>query len=158
MRRRIKSFLLIATLLAQLAYAEEAVLNIKSTKADFNYQTGVAIYTGDVVLSKGIVRLEAEKVISYHNKRHQLVKAIAFGSPAHLWQAATKEQTELNAYAKRIEYYPNKHLVILIGNGNIIHDNNTLTAPYITYNVQTQELSTQPSKNERTIIILHKKQ
>lgn len=157
MRYLVKLLLALTSLLIQLAYAEEPSLNIKAIKADIDYKNSIVIYTGNVVITKGINRLVADKVISYYNKQHQLIKAIAFGNLAHLQQTATEEHPELHAYAKRIEYYPNQR-VILIDKAKVLYGKNTMQAPYITYNIQTQELSSKPSTTERTTIILPKQQ
>jgi lipopolysaccharide transport protein LptA len=129
---------------------------VKSDSGDLNYKSGIDTYIGHVTIIRGAAQLEADKAITYLDKSRKLQKAIAFGNPAHMWQKATGQETEFHAYAKRIEYYPNQNLIILIGDGKIIHDNNTLQAPYITYNIQNQTLTTQPSKAGRTTIIIRK--
>lgn len=148
--------LLLLWLIPLLVYGNELETQVKSDSGDLNYKTGVGTYIGHVTMIRGPAQLEADKTMTYLDKNRKLQKAIAFGNPAHLWQKATEQDPEFHAYAKRIEYYPNQNLLILIGNGKIIHKNNTLQAPYITYNIQDQTLTTQPSKAERTTIIIRK--
>lgn len=141
-------------LVPAIVYSAASETQMQADNARFNYKTGVDTYTGHVLIIHGDSRLAADKAITYLNKDHKLQKAVAFGNPAHLWQAATPQQTAFHAYAKQIEFYPAKHLVVLIGEGKLLHDNNTLQAPYITYNIQTQELTSKSSATERTTFIL----
>lgn len=152
-----KSFcLLLLWLMPFLVYGTEFETHVKSDSGDLNYKTGVGTYIGHVTIIRGPAQLEANKAITYLDKNRKLQKAMAFGNPAHLWQKAAGQDPEFHAYAQQIEFYPNQNLLILIGNGKIVHENNTLQAPYITYNIQSQTLTTQPSKIERTTIIIRK--
>jgi len=136
--------------------AEELETHVKSESGNFNYKTGIGTYVGHVVMTRAPAQLEADKAITYMDKKRKLLKAVAYGNPAHLWQAATPGQTEFHAYAKTIEYYPDQHLIVLIGDGKIIHENNTLQAPYITYNIQEQIMDSKSSKDEKTTLIIRK--
>lgn len=144
----------IICLLPTMVFGANTETQMQADNAHFNYKTGINTYTGHVIIVHEGAHLTADKATTYLDKNHKLAKAIAFGNPAHLWQAATAKQTAFHAYAKRIEYYPAQQLVILIGEGKLSHDNNTLQAPYITYNIQTQELTSQSSATEKTTIIL----
>jgi lipopolysaccharide transport protein LptA len=158
MLHKIKWVMVLFLVYIPYALADITEAHIKSDRGDFNYKTGVLIYLGHVLVTQPDSKLEADKMINYLDAQHKLKKAVAEGNPAHFWQAAKEGRAEFHAYAKRIEFYPTEHMVILIGDGKLVSQGHVLHAPYITYDTLEQRLITKAVGIQRTtIIITHKK-
>ena len=66
-----------------------------------------------------------------------------------------KEKPELHAYAKQIEYFPEQHLIHLIGHARIEQGQNSFAAQNIRYDTLTQKVVTTSPQKSRTLIVFH---
>ncbi|GGI81028.1 lipopolysaccharide transport periplasmic protein LptA [Legionella impletisoli] len=136
----------------------EKTLYLRANKADINQATHKGIYTGDVELDQGSSHLRAAFAITQGNESNQLIKAFAKGdthAQAHFWCLTAHNKPVLHAYADKIYYYPNKHIIELVGNAKVSQGENTFQAPTILYNVEQQHVITKRSGNQRTSITIY---
>lgn len=135
---------------------QTAQLNANS--ADLNQQTHCGEYKGDVQFDQGTTHLRAARAITQGNQQNKLTFAAAFGdtkSPAHYWEQIAIDKPLLHAYAHEIRYYPQRHLIELIGSARVVQGNDSFSAPKISYNTLKQHVVTQSDGKQRTIIIFH---
>lgn len=127
---------------------------IQADKATFNRHAGTGHFSGNVVVIQGSTKLYADKLTVYTNKKQQIIKAIAFGTPARFTTLPQKGAKRVYANASEIEYYPETAIVILIGHGKIEQNHNTFTGSHIIYNQKTGQLISKPGHNQRTTLVL----
>lgn len=135
---------------------QTAQLNANS--ADLNQQTHSGEYKGDVQFDQGTTHLRAVRAITKGNQQNKLTFAAAFGdtsSPAHYWEQIAIDKPLLHAYAQEIRYYPERHLIELVGEARVIQGNDSFSAPKISYDTLKQHVVTQSDGKQRTIIIFH---
>lgn len=136
----------------------KAVLEMHAGSADINQQTHQGTYLNQVELDQGTTHIRALKAITESNEKNQLTKAIIIGdqkNPAHYWAMIANNKPELHAYAETIEYYPEQHLIKLIGQARIEQGKNSFSAPIICYDTLKQHITSEQKENERTVIIFY---
>jgi len=134
------------------------IIELRAGSADINQQTHQGIYLHDVQLDQGSTHLRAHKAITTGNDKNQLILAVIKGNQkaqAHYWTVPSADKPAMHAYADTINYYPERHLIELIGNARVEQANNSFSAPEIRYDTQAQHVVSQASKNARTTIIFH---
>lgn len=159
----IKTFILVTLLLmsnfaSALSTDRKQVLQMRAGSADLNQQTHQGIYIGDVQLDQGTTHIRAVEAITTGNEKNQLILAVIKGdkrSQAHYWTLIDENKPPVHAYADIINYYPEKHLIELIGNARVEQGTNSFAAPKISYDTVAQHVIAQPDKGGRTTIIFH---
>lgn len=136
----------------------EKILELSADTADLNQQTHHGEYLGNVQLDQGTTHLRAAKAITEGDKQNKLVLAIANGNKkdqAHYWTQTAVDKPLLHAYANTIRYYPNHHLIELIGHARVIQGDNSFAAPKISYDTLQQHVISKSDGKTRTTIIIH---
>ncbi|VEG89708.1 lipopolysaccharide transport periplasmic protein LptA [Legionella spiritensis] len=155
-------FLLILPLTFQCAFAlpqdREKVMELSADTADLNEQTHRGEYVGDVELDQGTTHLRASKAVTEGNQKNKLVVAIAWGdkiNQAHYWTQTATDKPLLHAFADTIRYYPDRHLIELIGNARVEQGDNSFSAAKISYDTLKQHVLSKSDGKTRTMIVIH---
>lgn len=136
----------------------EQILQLSADSADLNQQTHRGEYIGAVELDQGTTHLRAARAITEGNERNKLMSATAIGNAkeqAHYWTQTAQDKPLLHAYANTIRYFPEKHLIELIGNARVVQGENSYTAPKISYDTLKQHVISGNDGKQRTTIIIH---
>jgi len=150
--------LVISTHCFALPEDREQVIHLRADTADLNQEKHRGVYIGDVQLDQGSTHVRAAHAITEGNDKNQLVKARALGNDkaqAHYWALTAIDKPPIHAYADNIYYYPDRHLIELIGNARVEQGENTFSAPTISYDTVHQHVITKSRGKERTTIIIH---
>lgn len=134
------------------------IMYMRSDTADISQEKHKGVFKGHVELDQGTTHLRAASAITKGNADNKLVKAIAYGDAkeqAHYWSTTSTEKPPMHAYADTIYYYPEKHLIELVGNAKITQGDNTFTAPKIIYDTEKQHVLTERAGNKRTSITIY---
>ena len=160
-----KSGLLIGITL--LAYApailalpedQQQILELSANTADLNQETRHGEYIGAVELNQGTTHLRATKAITNTDAHNKLIVAIATGdskNQVHYWTQTALDKPMMHAYADTINYYPERHLIELIGHARVEQGNNSFSAAKITYDTLKQHVLSEADTQNRTVIIFH---
>jgi lipopolysaccharide export system protein LptA len=113
-------------------------INIDSNTATYDDKTQTSIYTGNVISVQGSMRVESDKLVVYF-KDGEADKLVFTGNKAHFKQTAKSgdKNKDITGEALTGEYYPKKHLLILIKEGVVLQGAGTYTSDYIEYDTQT---------------------
>lgn len=136
----------------------EKVMELSADAADLSQQTHRGVYEGHVELDQGTTHLRAARAVTEGNQQNKLVVAIAEGdndNQAHYWTQTALDKPLLHAYADTIRYYPDKHLIELIGNARVEQGDNSFSAPKISYDTVKQHVLSQSDGKSRTLIVIH---
>lgn len=152
----------LSIVISQLAFAmpddRNKLAQLTANTADLNQKTHRGEYIGDVQFDQGTTHLRAIKAITEGNQQNKLVFAVAFGdkeNPAHYWEQTAIDKPLLHAYANEIRYYPDRHLIELIGDARVVQGDDSFTAPKISYNTLKQHVIAKSDTKARTVIIIH---
>ncbi len=102
------------------------------------------IYTGDVVIIQGSLRITGEKVTINYDDNSDFVKLESVGKPARFRQLPDgKKDIDSNyqvAHADRMEYFKKKDLIVLLGNAVYGEGGSKVAADRIEYNSRTSRM------------------
>lgn len=110
MRRRCPSLLAfaVAALLSGPATAldsdRQQPAQLVADRAEMNNATGVGIYTGNVVLTQGTLRMSADRMTVYTTPEGEIRRVVSEGDPATFRQLPEGQSEHVNARAPRMEY------------------------------------------------------
>lgn len=150
--------ILLAALLATIPTAmaldtdRQQPLKIVADTALLDDKAGTATYTGNVVLTQGTLKINAEK-LHIRTDQGKVDKVSAEGDPANFSQVPAADQAAVVATARSIEYRVREQTLILKRTASIVQKENVFKGEEIVYEIQSQRLkavgqSTQTPKGE----------
>jgi len=134
---------LLLYLLMQPAYTldsdaeQPAILDADNIEMDFN--TGTRIYRGDVVFTKGSIRMDCDELVTYQDDNETLGKVICTGEPARFKQRPQDQDEDMHASALEITLHQAEDQMILESRARLEQGATTITGETITYNLATRK-------------------
>ena len=98
-----------------LSTDREQPVNIEADRLDVDDAKGIGIYRGNVVLTQGSARLNADVLRVYTNAQRELSRVEAEGRPAKFRQLMDDTQQEVSGQALEITYQVAKEYVLFKG-------------------------------------------
>lgn len=135
--RKLQLLCLLALPLASYALPDDRSqpINLSSDKA--TYENNQGIYTGNVNMSQGSLKIRADKLIIVEDDR-KVQKVIAHGSPAHFEQQPRAEEGVVSASARLIEYSLGDEEILLQKDATIRHQGSKISGDRIVYSGRKQ--------------------
>ena len=136
----------------------EQVLQVNAGSADINQQTHQGIYLDDVELDQGSTHIRSAKATTTGDEKNKLILAVIKGnkkSQAHYWTLTALDKPPLHAYADTIHYYPDRHLIELIGHARVEQGAHSFSAHKISYDTLAEHVMSESDGHTRTTIIFH---
>lgn len=153
-RRRI-DIKLLALLVGAVALPASALdsdrqqpVELTASRAEMNQATGVGVYTGNVVLSQGTMRITADKMTVHTTPGGDLARVVAEGDNASFRQLPEGQKEYVNARAPYMEYVPQAPGHVLLQGGAILtQGKNEFTGQVIRYDMQRDIVIADAGKN-----------
>ncbi len=130
-------------------------INIAADRLDLDDRAGTAVYTGDVDMQQGSMKLSAQRVEIERNDQGEvtLVTAIGDAERAYLEQRPAPDAELVKGWGETIIYHAGERRVELVGQAELHQARDTFNGAYVEYfldNRQVQARSqAQGSQNER---------
>ena len=141
MRRiRIISLALLASMAIPLvAQAQDASqpIRIQANSATLDDRKNTAVYTGNVIITQGSMRLTGSRVTLSLDNAGEVQKLVANGSPATFRQTPTGGK-QVDAHALTIEYHADTERVVLIQDAFLEQAGNTFQGQRVNYDIRQQ--------------------
>ena len=115
-------------------------INIESSQAEADYKNGTTTYTGNVLLTQGSLKIQADQLIIYRGDK-RVNSIISKGLPARFQQQPFINKPPVYANALTITYDLTKEILLLEGDVFIELDGSTHQGKRYEYNLQNQMLS-----------------
>lgn len=147
-----------AILAASQSKAPPVPIDITADHGQFNNATGVATYTGHVVLVRAKLTLTGNHLVIRRRSQTAPITAVLTGDPAHLRQGVTRQIKQIvRGTAKKITYSGQAGTVQLEDHAVVHHGRDLLQADEVTYNLNSGEITANTSKTShgRVHMILH---
>ncbi|MFO7858274.1 MAG: lipopolysaccharide transport periplasmic protein LptA [Ectothiorhodospiraceae bacterium] len=114
-------------------------IQLDADEAEIDNASGVSVYTGNVVLTRGGRRITGDRMTVHLREDRSdqtLDHVVVEGEPAVYRHTGTEERRPVEAEAPRMEYYAgNPERVILLQGGTLTQGRNTFSGRRIDYNV-----------------------
>jgi lipopolysaccharide export system protein LptA len=114
-------------------------INIRARSIEANEKTGVSIYKGNVVLTQGSLRVEADRLeVTLRNGQTDLIRA--WGKPVRM-HSRTDAGEEIRAKAARVEYHGPQRRIDLYGDAELKRDADVFNGAVVHYALDDQRFS-----------------
>ena len=131
--------LLVAPGISALEIDRQQPLKILADSAVLSDKDGTATYQGNVVLTQGSLKINADKLhIKTLQGKVELVRAE--GKPAHFTQLPATAQTPVIATALTIDYQVKEQTLVLRRKASIVQNENVFKGEEIIYEIQSERL------------------
>lgn len=139
---------------AALSSDAKQELIIKAPTTSMNLNTGVNTYEDHVIVVQGTSELRADKLVVRTDQNRHIIQATATGKPATYKTLPELGKPEFHAAANTIEFYPDKHQIILLGNAKVNQGQDNMVGPQINYDIEQQIVTTPRSSQGVTTITI----
>ena len=122
-------------------------IHITADQALRDEKKGMTVYSGNVHMSQGSLRISADKITIFHSTE-ELDRVIAEGSPATLQQQPDPEKGPVHARARVITYFRTEERVHLQREAHIEQDGAIVTGDSIDYLVAEELVKADSDQQE----------
>lgn len=137
--RRLRRRLVAALLLAgaapvhALSTDSEQPIDIVADGAEHDDARRITTYRGNVVIDQGSLHIAADTVVVLYDLHDRVMKITSVGSPAHFRQLPDGGTDHREAWANRMEYFPEQDLINLSGSARYEKDDSHVQADRLVY-------------------------
>jgi len=115
-------------------------VHIEADKATYNQQTGVTVYTGNVIVTQGTIRLQADTVTANLDQAHSLKDVTANGKPAKFQQKVQPDKGIVYGEGNTVYYDAANAQVTARGNAHITQDGSSFTGDTLRYGLKQGDI------------------
>ena len=145
-------------LLSHAAFAlstdRDQPIELEADRAELDNATGVSTYTGNVVVTQGTMRLEADKLI-LQTVDGDIESMEATGQPAYFRQRPDGEDQDVEGGGRRIDYRSSDAKVVLTGEAWVNQGKDELRGARIEYDIDADRvLASREQEGEQRVRII----
>ncbi len=107
-------------------------ISIESNAGFYDDKKGLNVYTGEVVVIQGSMRLEADKIVVYLEDR-AIQKMVATGAPVKFQQTPEEGKEDVHGNSLIAEYYPETEVLIMMQEAVLWQGENSTASEKIVY-------------------------
>ena len=116
---------------------------IVADEIEFDFNTGVRTYTGNVSIVQGTLRITADKLVANYDKEGVLLNATAWGNLASFQQRPDDKDSDTIGKGREIIVDEVANTLTLITTASLTQGQNTATGARIIYDMATDKLKIQ---------------
>jgi len=113
-------------------------IRIQANAATLDDKRNTAVYTGNVIITQGSMRLTGSRVTLTTDANGELNKLVTQGGPATYQQTPEANKAPVKARAQTIEYHAADERVVLIDQAFLEQSGNTFQGDYVSYDIPAQ--------------------
>jgi lipopolysaccharide export system protein LptA len=127
--------LIAVLLLANWVHAadQDQPLYIEADSVELDEQQATSLYIGNVIVVRGTMRIEADRMLVSHRPDRQPKHITAWGTPANYYQQGEEGAEESRARALQMEYEVAKDEITLIDEAVLTQGNDRFSSDRIVY-------------------------
>lgn len=155
-----------------LSTDKDQPIEVEADAGELDDVKNITIYTGDVIVTRGSIRMTGDKMTVYYDENDDIDTLIMEGRPATYRQLPDDSKIYDEAEALRMEYYELKNLIILLRNAKVRQERYNFSGERIEYDTYLSQVkawsdidkskpgdkTTKGKKQERVKIIIKPKQ
>lgn len=132
-----------------LSTDKDQPIEIEADTAQLDKGKQVTIYTGNVVVVQGSIRMTGDKLTVYYDDNQQLKDAYLNGRPAYFKQRPDGKQEDFEGWALKMEYHAAENLLHLIDQAKLKQGDQTMTGARISYDTENSILTARGASGVR---------
>lgn len=115
-------------------------IEIESDTANLDDTKNISIYSGNVVVVQGSMRITGDKMTIFYTEANELEKIIMEGKPATFKQLPDNSTVYDEAEAMIMEYYEINNLIVLSKNAKVKQGDRRLIADHVEYDTNLSQV------------------
>jgi lipopolysaccharide export system protein LptA len=115
-------------------------ITIEANQATLSEKQGVSTYSGNVVLTQGDIKINADEVIVHH-EQGKLTHVTATGTPVQYYQQGETRDLDIHGEANTMEYFAIEERLLLLDSAKLIQGGNAFSGNRIEYDTQREVVS-----------------
>lgn len=116
-----------------LSSDKDEPIEIEADSAELDDKKRVTIYRGNVIVTQGTLLMKGDVFTVHYDEERELDYATMDGNLAYYRQLPDDSEVYDEAWARRMEYYEEKGLVVLIRDAKVVQDGLEFTGERIEY-------------------------
>ncbi len=149
--------LLVATL-TPVAYAldsdRDAPVHLEADHATYNQQTGVTVYTGNVIVTQGTIRLQADSVIANLDGNRTIKNVTATGKPAKFQQKVSPDKGIVYGDGDQLYYDATTSQLTLTGHAHLTQDGSSFNGNTLRYGMTQGDIEGNGNTQQRVQMVI----
>ncbi|AXI02674.1 lipopolysaccharide transport periplasmic protein LptA [Aquirhabdus parva] len=145
-------------LISQYVYALESdhdqPVHLEADRAVYNQQTGVTVYTGNVVITQGTIRLQADSVIANLDQNKSIKDVTATGKPAKFQQKINPDKGIVYGEGDQVFYDAKSSQVTLTGNAKLNQDGSSFVGNTLRYGMTQGDIEGNGNAQQRVQMVI----
>jgi lipopolysaccharide export system protein LptA len=141
---------LVAPLAVALPEDRSQPIQLEASRGQLDQKTGVSVYEGNVVISQGSMRLNADTATIYV-KDSSFQRMEAVGNPVNLRYKPTADKPEIQGTSKRVEYDVGASQVVMSGSARLVQGQDVFTGERIEYDLKNDVVRARGAGNNGRI-------
>lgn len=129
--------------LMALATDKNQPIEIEADYAELRKNERQTIYTGNVIVTQGSIRMWGDKLTVFYDENNDLRDAILEGNPAHFKQRPDGREEDFEGEALRMEYHARDERLHLIESAKLTQGRQMFSGPLIVYDTRNSILTGQ---------------
>lgn len=126
--------------LQALSTDKDQDIEIESDSAYLDDTKNLSVYTGNVQVVQGSMRITGDKMTIYYTEANELDKIIVEGQPATFRQLPDNSTLHDEAEALVMEYYEQKNLIVLAEKARVKQGDRRLIADHVEYDTRLSQV------------------
>jgi len=123
-----------------LSTDKEQPIEVEANAGELDDVKNVTVYTGDVVVIRGSIRMTGDKMTVYYDENDDVETLIMDGRPATYRQLPDNSEVYDEAEALRMEYYELRNMVILLREAEVRQERYTFSGERIEYDTDLSQV------------------
>jgi len=138
---------------AALESDKDQPIQVEADGADINDRTGVSVYTGNVIVTQGSIKINANKItVTQQDEKSDHI--LAEGKPVRFQQEVDNQPELIKGRAQRTEYYMDSEMLYMTGDAILMQGKDTFRSDRITYDrVKAQVKAGSSAKGKQRVRI-----
>lgn len=139
-------------------FANNSDLTIKSSKQDMNYKANTLYFSGNVIVSQGLLTIKADELFVETDAEGTSEKLIAKGTPASFIQKSDNETDDtISATANEVVYLVDAQTLTLTGDAEYQQGGSKVTGQNIVFDLKQQRVQAEGGKGTDERVVTHLK-
>jgi len=126
-----------------LSTDKDQPIEIEADYAELRKNERLTLYTGNVVVTQGSIRMWGDKLTVNYDENDDLKDAFLEGKPAHFKQRPDGRDEDFEGEALRMEYHAKDERLHLIDQAKLTQGRSVFTGPLIVYDTRNSILTGQ---------------
>ena len=135
----------------------EKPIQIEADQADINDNTGISVYTGNVIVVQGSLKITAQ-ILTVYSKEKVFTKMISTGNPATFRQRPEGKDEDVTGKGKRIEYFASRDTAYFYDNATLEQADSTFKSDRIAYDIFNDKVNAGITSGDDRVKIIIKPQ